>query len=160
MFTTTKDSFARPADTTSYTANDLVANSTEAGSVVPLKFSTEAVNGRGRITRVTLFKDDETVTAGKFTVHLFSRSPTSSAGDNAAFAVASVEHYLGGVAIDMSTGAMASTTDLIKSGTADIAFDCRHVGTGDAMIYGLIQATDAYAPASGELFKVTLDIEG
>lgn len=160
MFTTTKASVARPADTTQYTANDLVANSTSAGSVVPLKFSTEAVNGRGRITRVTLFKDDETVTAAKFTVHLFSEAPSISSGDNAAMAVASARNYLGGVAVDMSSGALATSTDLAKSAAADIAFDCRHVGVGENTIYGLIQATDAYACASGELFEVTLDIEG
>ena len=39
------DSFTRPANTTQYTAADLVANNATAGSVVPLTFNT----GRGGI---------------------------------------------------------------------------------------------------------------
>lgn len=163
MIITTSDSFTRPADTTQYTAADLIANSTTAGSVEPLKFTTTRLgSGRGIIRRVRLFKDDETVTAASFNVHLFSQSPTVTNGDNGAFAVDTARHFLGTVAIDMSTGAFATTTDLIEAAVVnpEINFDLSHVSSNERRLYGLLEAVGAYAPSSGELFEVTLEIAG
>ena len=161
MIVTTSDSFARPSDTTQYTANDLVANSTTAGEVVPLTFKTTALgSGRGIIRRVRLFKDDETTTAATFSVHLFTQSPVVSAGDNGALAVSTSRYYLGAIAIDMSSGAFATSTDLIQSAAVnpEINFDLMHVLPTERRIYGLLQVTGTYAPASGEVFEVTLEL--
>lgn len=152
-------SFTRPADTTAYGANDLVANSTTAGDVVPMSFGVSQLpNGAGTVRRVRLFKDDETVTAASFTVHLFSQAPVVTNGDNAAFAVSTARYYIGSVAIDMSTGAIASTTDVWKAAalSPELSFNARNSGA----IYGLLEAEAGYAPSSGEVFEVTLDIEG
>lgn len=156
MIITASASFTRPADTTQYGANDLVANSTTAGSVTPMQFGVaRVIGGRGKIVRVALFKDDETTTVASFKIHLFSASPTVTNGDNGAYAVSTVANYLGAVSIDMSSGATATTTDLWKDGTTTICFD-----VNDGAIYGLLEAVGAYTPSSGEAFTVTLDIEG
>ena len=156
MIITPSYSFTRPANTTQYSANDLVANNATAGSVVPMSFYVgKGGLASGRIKRVRLFKDVETTTAASFKVHLFSASPTVTNGDNGALAVATGSTYLGAVAVDMSSGAFATTTDLFHAAVAnpEIAFDAL------TTIYGLLEAIGAYAPGSGEGFTVTLEVE-
>ena len=63
MIITPTDSFTRPANTTQYAANDLVANSTTAGSVVPLSFPTNQIRLQGIIRRVRLYKSAASATA-------------------------------------------------------------------------------------------------
>lgn len=163
MIITVSDSFTRPTNTDAYEANDLVANSVTAGSVEPLKFTTTRLgSGRGIIRRVRLFKDDETVTAASFNLHLFQASPVVSAGDGAAMAVTTARNFLGTVAIDMSTGAFVTTTDMAEAAAVnpEINFDLSHVSSSERRLYGLLQVLGAYAPASGELFEVTLEVAG
>lgn len=159
MFIAPTASFTRPANSTDYGANELVANSETAGDVEPMRFNVSALpTRRGSVKRVRLFKDDETTTAASFTVHLFSQEPVVTNGDNGAFAVSTAEFYIGTAAIDMSSGAIATTTDLWKAAalSPEIAFDANP----DGVIYGLLEVEGAYDPASGERFAVTLDIEG
>jgi hypothetical protein len=157
MIITPFASFARPADTTAYTIGDLVANNTTAASVSPMEFAVKAVGGSGVIRRVRLFKDDETTTAAAFKLHLFTAAPVVTNGDNGALAVTTVENYLGYAVVDMSTGAMASATDLMKMVDTAIYFRFPDLAS---KLYGLIEALAAYTPSSGETFKVTLEIEG
>ena len=167
MIITPSDEFIRPADTTAYASGDLVANSTTAAVVIPLKFSLEGLKIKcGVVGFVRLFKDDETTTAATFTLHLFAKSPTVSSGDNAALAIATAEYHLGEIACDMSSNAFATSTDIIQrfqvldlnnSSPSMIAFDLRDDPSGDAL-YGLLEAGAAYTPASGERFRVWLEI--
>lgn len=159
MFIAPSYTITRPANTTQYGANELVANSETAGSVTPMRFNvSELQNRKGSVKRVRLFKNDTTTTAASFTVHLFNASPTVTNGDNGAFAVATGATYIGTVAIDLSSGALAATDGLWKAGalSPEIAFDATATGA----IYGLLEVEGAYVPASGEQFTVTLDIEG
>lgn len=162
MIVTASDSFTRPANTTAYADNDLVANDVDAGDVVPLEFRTSALgSGRGIIRRVRLFKDDET--PAEFTIHLFTQAPVVSGGDNAAFAVSTARNYLGPVVVDFSTGLVTSTDAIgFVAVSPEINFDLVHISASERRLYGLIQMTDAggYAPASGELFEVTLELAG
>lgn len=158
MIITPSYSFTRPANTTTYTSGDLVANSATAGSVVPMSFdiSKYGVAASGKVRRIRLFKDDETTTAATFNVHLFGSSPTVTNGDNAAFAVSTAAAFLGTIAVDMSSSAFATTTDLAKAAVANPEIN---VDLGAGKIYGLIEVTAAYGPASGEQFTVTLEVE-
>lgn len=163
----TRASFARPADTTAYAAGDLIANSTTAASVVPLKFNVGSSRGRGRILRVKMFTDSETVTLATYNLWLFTRDPgVPTNGDNGALAIASVRYLLGIHAMDLASGAAASATDKMHGFviTGGWGFDLNIEGladlsTGQFTLYGLLEADAAYVPASGEVFEVTLDIE-
>lgn len=158
MIITPSYSFARPADTTEYTAADLVANHGTAASVVPLSWSLARVSGNGLIRGVRFYKSTTTATAAKFALHLFSASPgTPSNGDNGGFGIASAANYIDEIAIDASTGGSPGTAGLAKRiGSLSIGVDC---GGGDRVLYGLLEVTDAYAPGSAETFKVALEIE-
>jgi hypothetical protein len=153
------DNFTRPNDTTPYTAADLVANSTTAGSVVPMQFPVgEYMPERGgRVKSAIMAKSGDTVTAASFTLHLFSSEPTVDAGDNAAFAPSSVDNWIGSIALDISSGALVVTglgaRELIAA-SPEVVF---HNSVG--VLFGLLVAAGAYTPAANEVFTVTLNIE-
>lgn len=156
MITTPSATFTRPANTTQYAANDLVANSATAGSVAPMEFG---FSGRlGIVRRVRLFKDTEATTAASLTVHLFTSAPTVNNGDNGAFQPATVASHIAAVAIDMSSGGVASGTDLIKQSAETMI--CFALPALANRLYGLLEVEGTYTPASGEAFTVTLEIEG
>ena len=144
------NSFTRPANTTAYTAGDLVANNTTAGSVVPLTFTT----GRGgiKVLGAHITKTDETdVTAADFSLHLFGSSPTVANGDNGALSFNYSDKFAD---IDFST--MVAATDVAWAVSAGLNFNWY---TAAGTIYGLIEADGTYGPASAEVFEVTLIFE-
>ena len=166
MIITPSDGFIRPADTTAYDVGDLVANSTTAGNVVPLTFDIADFPLRsGVIGYVRVFKDDATVTNANFNLHLFTKRPIVTNGDNGALATSTAENYLGLIACDLTSGAFATTTDVLKrfqilsqaSLASIFAFDLTKIPAAHE-IYGLLAAAAAYTPASGETFRVWLEI--
>lgn len=141
--------FTRPADTTAYTANDLVANSVTAGSVVPMSF-TIPVPGIS-LERVQVSANSSTNTNAKFNLQLYSSSPTATNGDNGAWLTTS-SNWLGTVAIDCTVSAFSDKlTGMGYANTVDTP-----VSLGSGTVYGLLQATAAYTPTSAEVFTVTL----
>jgi hypothetical protein len=152
-------SFTRPANTTAYASGDLVANDTTAASVVPLSWGIEGMQGCSGIIRgVRFYKSSTTVTAASFRVHLFTASPgVPTNGDNGALAVASAADFLDTVAVDCSSGAFVGTAG-VKERSAAVAIPFK-LATLTEKLYGLIDVQGAYAPASGETFTVTLELE-
>ena len=153
-------SFTRPADTTAYAAGDLVANSTTAGSVVPMSFPLGGNNNPGmtRITRARLFKTNTAVSNANFRLHLYEASPTVANGDNGAYTTNKGANYLGFINIDATTTPGAKFNDgAAGQGAAaagsELLIRCQ---TGTT-IYGLLEALAAYTPGNAEVFTVTLE---
>lgn len=150
----------RPADTTAYASGDLVANSTTAGSVTNLQFTTLAriSGGSGVIVGAQIQKSTATATNAAFRLHLFNTAPTyTSAGDNSAIStvvVASAKGYLGYIDIT----AMVGFSDVCwGSGAPDNSRGgIPYVATAQ-IIYGLLEARGAYTPGNAEVFTVTVD---
>jgi len=155
------DSFTRPADTNNYSDNDLVANSTAAGSVEPLEFAIDTGEGRGiEIVGIKLQKSGTAVTGATFTVWLFASDPTSTAGDNVAFATTTVD--TAGFIGQVDLPAMEAYTDdamaQIRAGAVSGGFNpfVTYLSS-TSTIYGLIQAAAAYTDeASAETFTCTI----
>ena len=164
MIITPYDSFTRPANTTAYAQGDLIANSVTAASVVPLKFNITPVSmRRGCIGFVRVAKSNATATLATFKLHLFTSAPVVTNGDNGALQVASTEGWIGTVACDMATGGFAKATTGLKKrfqclGASDLPSLLCFDAVSENFLYGLLEADAAYTPASGELFKVTLEI--
>lgn len=148
----------RPADTTAYAAGDLVANSTTAGSVVPLVFT-----GGGtplRLRRARMLSSNSTVTNKNYFLFLFSTSPTVTNGDNGAMAVTAANHgtllaVLGSTAA-LSTGGGSVNIFYPLDGAAGAVngwIPTYITGT----CYGLLRANAAYTPSSAETFDVILE---
>lgn len=155
----------RPADTTAYTANDLVGAQTDAGAANVV----EIVGAAGpdemsiRIERVRLAKSTNTATNAQFRLHFFESRPTLGVGDNGALgaltalAVDSLRYYAGYV--DVTINRQGNDT---ADGSVGVAVPV--VGTGLTMrpvggtsIFLVIQALGAYTPASAEKFWPTIE---
>lgn len=159
MIITPSYSFTRPNDTTAYASGDLVANSTTAGSVVPLSWSIQGCGGSGIIRAARLYKSNKTVTNGFFRVFLFAADPgVPTNGDNSALGVTSAADFLDVAAIDLSSGGLAGGTTGAQKRSAALAIGFK-LPTISHKLYGLIDAQAAYTPAALEAFTVTLEIE-
>lgn len=151
-------SFTRPADTTSYTSGDLVANSTTALSVVPMSFQVDPCQARGKVRLARIAKNGTTATNAQFRLHLYAASPTCANGDNGAWST-TTSGYLGSLSLGAAMG-RAFTDGCADVATPDAGVEVIFSGLSGpgAVIYGLLEARAAYTPASAEIFTVTLEI--
>ena len=148
--------FTRPADTTPYQDTDLIANSTTAGSVVPMSFNIGP--GGGRIVQVRVSKSDETDVANSaVSLHFYEDLPVPANGDNGAFS-GPLKGYLGPIAVAtmVATFVTDEAYQHVKLGATALVGG---LFTGVQKLYALMEADAAYAPASEEVFTVTLWIE-
>lgn len=148
-------SFTRPADTTQYAIGDLVANSTTAGSVTPMSFVLGNNFGFGqfRLTRVRLSKTNTSPTSATFRVHIYSASPTSAVGDNAAYST-TLSGWLGSIDVPAMT-AFSDGCAAVGAATAGSEFLIKL--SAGATVYALLAALGTYTPASAEVFTLTLE---
>jgi len=152
----------RPADTTAYASGDLVANSTTAGSVTGLVFANAIrVNENFRIERVCLRKSDPSITNASFRVYICRALPVLSVGDNAqlnnsgVMAIDDVSYIVDWFDITMARGGERGAFGV---GVPNIgsAIALSPVDPSTTLI-GLIEATAAYTPVSGETFDCVLE---
>ena len=150
-------SFLRPANTTAYTAGDLVANSTTAGSVVPMALAVARIaGGSGQILRARLRKSGTGIVNARFRLHLFTAAPTVANGDNGALSMTGAAGYLGAVDVvvdraftdgAVGVGAPAAGPVIVFATAAD-----------SANVHVLVEALADYTPVSGETIAVALDV--
>lgn len=144
--------FNRPNDTTAYAVGDLVANSTTAGSVVPMAFSVGRLpSAGGMLRRVRLRKSGTGIVNAQFRIHLYSASPTPSNGDNGAWLTDQSAAYVGAFDITVdkvfTDGAAGNGIPLVGN---EINFTSQ-------TYYGLIEARAAYVPSAQETFEVLFE---
>ena len=148
-------SFTRPSDTTAYASGDLVANSTTAGSVTPLKFNIGT--GGFRLHGIRIGKSGTTITNATFTLHLFESIPTVANGDNGAISTTR-SSKVGSVDLPIMVAYTDAAQAHIRLG--DTGFLTPLAGyTTTGLVYGLLEAKAAYTPASAEVFDVILVLE-
>jgi hypothetical protein len=157
---TPSSSFTRPANTTAYALGFLVANSTTAGSVVPLSWTVSRVNaGNGYVRRAIMTSTGKSVTLASFVLYLTNgtTAPTTSAGDGAASSGALLRAnqfciipiILTSIGSDIAMG----------EGVPDIGSECNFVtGAGVQTIWGFLVANAAYVPTSAEVEKLILEV--
>lgn len=148
----------RPADTVTYAAGDLIANSTAAGSVTPITIAAaRAINAPTQFRRMRISSNDPAwATANAIIrVHLFRGLPVPANGDNGAF-LTPIANYVGRMDVTMdrlmsdgSHGAGApSTGGEITSMPAD----------GTVNWFALLEARTTVTPASGRTFVLTAEL--
>lgn len=152
MPTPVSANFTRPADTTAYTAGDLVANSTTAGSVVALSW---VVGGGVNLRSIRLRTDNATITNGTFNLWLFDTNPITigvTNGDNGALAGVALSTVIAVCPIDLD-GSMGG-----QGGVGLAFYDPGLIQIGGT-VYGLLEARGAYVPASGQVITIVLGVE-
>lgn len=148
----TATAFTRPNDTTAYASGDLVANSTTAGSVVPVSLTLDKTTHAVPfgIKGVRLKKSGTGVTNASFRVHFYTASPVVTNGDNGAWLSDNAATYLGSVDVTVdkafSDGAagVATATELVA------------VPSSAGVIYALVEARGAYTPGAQETFTLSI----
>jgi hypothetical protein len=149
-------SFTRPGDTTQYASGDLVANSTTAGSVVPMTFTIARVaGGSGMIRRARIRKSGTGITNSSFRLHLYNTAPTVTNGDNGVWLSNQSATYIGAIDINVnrafSDGAAGNGAPLDGS---EINFA---LASGTS-VSGLLEARGTYTPGNAEVFTVELEV--
>ena len=152
-------SFTRPADTIAYAIGDLVANSTTAGSVVPLALAAARVNGGTGLVRRVRLSTARTGLSGseQFRVHLFKTAPTSANGDNAPMSVNGVGAiHLGSADVTLDRVFTDGSKGIgVPAVGSDILFDA---AAGSTSLFALLEARSVYTPAASETFTVALEV--
>jgi hypothetical protein len=145
--------FTRLNNTTVYAVGQLVANSTTAGSVVPLSFAIARATGAGgMIRRARIRKSGTSVTNASFRLHLYSASPTPSNGDGGAWLTNQANNYVGSLDVTLDK---VFTDGAAGNGTPNTGSEVNF--TADTY-YGLLEARGAYTPAANEQFTVELEV--
>lgn len=149
-------SFTRPANTTAYASGNLVANSTTAGSVVPLTFALGNSFGPGsfRMTRARISKTGTSATNANFRLHLYQSAPVPTNGDGGAWLTTRAADWLGNIDV---TSMLAFADGCCGTGSAAAGSEMFLKLASGAIVYGLLEAKAAYTPVSGEVFTVTLE---
>ncbi len=150
--------FARPADTTAYAALDTVSTSTSAPVVITFSNMARVNAGSGYITKARIMTDQKTNTA-RLCLHLFHTAPTLT-NDNAAFPLLWADRANRVGKIDFSP---MTTEDATNSTCAEslneavrLSFTCEAANTA---LYGILETLDAFTPASGQNFYISLTSE-
>jgi hypothetical protein len=150
----TDATLTRPADTTAYTAGDVIGGA----SAIATFTDAGPVGGHVLITRASLLIDNGTIQSGMgvMRLHLYDAAPTAIA-DNAAFDIPSGDRtkYLG--YIDIGTPVdMGSTCFVETSGESTTVPKQVKLAAGSTTLYGLLETRSAYTPTSGTAYRVRL----
>lgn len=149
-------SYTRPADTTTYTAGDVVCNSTS--SPVVLTFAGMARgNGLGGIIQNARIIFDQAPTLKLDSeLYLFDTSPTIQ-NDNAAWAPSTSDLGKCIAMIPFAAGSFRTggANGLIDVQNLSIAFQC---AAASSSLFGILVARNAYVPASAAVLKVRLTV--
>jgi hypothetical protein len=147
-------SFARPNDTTAYAANDAIANSTSAPTVLTFSNMARLIGGGGIIDKTLLLTDQTTWTA-RVRLHLYNAAPTAI-NDNAGCTAplyADRAGYQGYIDIPAPTTGGGSPTAAYQVNKDD---RLEFVTAADRNLYGLPQILDAATPAAVQNFFFAL----
>ena len=152
--------FTRPADTTQYTANDVVSNSTSATSLLVFKNCVRENGGSGLIHSGFLFTSVDAATNPHFDLLLFDQIGLTLAADNAAGTISDTEvlSLVAAITFDGTTTSSAHTAGgnlVIRASNVGQAFRCAP-NTRD--LYGVVVDRGAYTPASAEIFNFKIAI--
>ncbi len=145
----------RPSDVNAYAAGDSVNTSTSSPTVITFANFARVSGGTGYITKIRIATDKKSITP-RLRLHLFNASPTL-VNDNAAFAryYADESKRIGYVDLPaMFTS--SDTTNSTLSETQDATIRIPFVAVASRSIFGVLELLDAFTPASGQKFNVTL----
>jgi hypothetical protein len=150
----------RPADTTAYSTNDVVSNSTSAPAVLTFSNCAAENEGSGYITKARVFTDSATALLGaQIRLNLYHTAPTAI-NDNAQFTLlyANAGNRIGYIDFPvLETGGTGSDSSGALWIDLPIQFKCAR---GSKALYGVpVLRTVGAAPASGQKLKFFLGIE-
>jgi len=153
--------FTRPANTTAYTAGDVVSDNGTTTTLLEMSGVGRREGSSGYITGAMIITDQKSITP-RLQVKLYNASNPTVSADNAA----SRELYadVGKMAaIPFTLSAMSTATDTTNSTMSKsedamlrIPFQC---ASGTQSLYALVETLDAFTPTSGQSFTLVLFVD-
>lgn len=147
----------RTADTNAYTAGDVIGSAT--GSTAALTFPIGRQGGGAVLISTVRFQIDiSAVPSGmtSFRLYLYSSTPASAYGDNAAWDLPSGDRsaFLGYV--DLGTPVDLGSTLYVET----VHVDKQVVIPAGGALYGYLVTVGGYTPASASVFRITVNSIG
>lgn len=144
-------SVTRPNDTSSYAAGDVIGSAT--GSTAALTFALAVGAGEFMITSVELEIDASAIISGEtsYRLYVYSVTPPSALGDNAAFDLPSGDRasFIGYV--DLGSVADLGSTLYVRNDAINV-----QITLASANVFGYLVTNGAYTPTASRVYKVTL----
>lgn len=158
--TVVRAGFTRPADTTQYTAADIVSDSTAAGHPLVFRDCARFDGGTGIIYSAMLFISTDAATNPNFDLVLFDSAAITIAADNAAGTVTDAQalQCVAAITFDGTNSTNVATVGanlIVKATGLGQVFKC---ASGDRALYGIVVDRGAYTPASAEIITFKLGI--
>lgn len=146
--------FTRPSDTTAYAAQDAVSNSTSAPTILTFANAARFTGGSGLILSARHVKNSTTTANATFRLYLY-RATASAVNDNAQFPLlwANRSNRIGHIDFTHTTQGTGSDSTSALTTFVNLPF----VADGTSL-FGQLQVTAAYTPASGEQHYLELAI--
>lgn len=148
--------FNRPANTTAYSAGGSVNSSTTAPAFVAFAGVAKSNGGSGTITKIRLATNKASITP-RTRVHLFNANTATLTNDGAAFIDKFADDSLkiGYYDLPAMQGEPGAGVDESRAQAAGIAIPFVCAG-GTTTIYAVLETLDAFTPASGQTFNITI----
>ena len=151
-----QDEFKRPADTTAYTAGDVVADSTGIARMLRFAKAARSPGGGGVIQSCLLVDSTAESTKPDLELYLFD-SVITMQDDNEAWAPTDLEmlSFVGWISLPSSSFKTCGANGIIQSPDKALAFVCAPKAVD---LFGVLVVRNAYTPVSGEQLRVKLAI--
>lgn len=141
----------RTADTNAYAAGDVIGAAT--GSTAALTFPMSNGDCVLKVVSTTMEIDAAAVISGEtsYTLHLYSETPPSALGDNAAWDLPAGDRasYIGSLALGTPADVGSSLWIAVDNIQKEI-----HLPTGT--LYAYLVTVGAYTPTSGRIYRVRI----
>jgi len=151
--------FTRPANTTTYTAGDVMTDA----AALAFKFSRCAGEpGQGGIIKsVTIISSLAQATELDADLFLFDTAPVGFGADNAVDSLTDAEmrNLVGVVSVVGTTAAntkVAAVSQAFINDGLEIPFKCT---INDKALYGVLIARNAYVPGNAEVFRIKIGVQ-
>ena len=145
-----------------YTAEDVVSNSTSAGTAWTFSAIARQNGASGYITEAHVLSETTAITP-RFSLYVFTATPTCALNDNAANTAllwADLANYVGKIDFpameDLGTGKTEAVATLSTVGNLPLAFTCAAAADD---LYGVLVARDAFTQTAGDDVVVRITCE-
>lgn len=149
--------FTRPSDVSPYTAGDVVSNSTSATTLMDFSTLARFGGGSGYIVGAVLTTNKKSITP-IIRVHLYDVTTITVAADNVAHKelYADVLDKIGSIDLPaMTTPTDTTNSDVSRTQDFTIRVPFKAL-VRDRSIFALLEAVDAFTPASAQKFSLAL----
>lgn len=152
--------FTRPADTTAYTAGDVVSDNATTTTPLEIQNAARVTAGSGYIVKCRVVTDKKSITP-RMRVHVYNAVDPTVSADNAPHKELYADTVKHAATIDlpvMTTPVDTTNSTLSRASDATIRqpFVC---ATGTSSLWVVLEAIDAFTPASGQKFTVVFWID-